>query len=406
MTTHSLFSLMPQKQSWHGPIQKLLRFWSQLEKRTHQTMELLKAAAEQRCGFDVADTVSDSKPSKAVRKARERRKKALATVEDLLARSNTSEEKDVLHSIFEPLCELLEQRSVMREQWSKREHDHAFRELGPECRPLNVPLRFNADDSTKQADECGSSPMKGSPAELKQIIEDLRDYGKAFQSKKLQDLPSTATTNMNSSSNATEETEHLKSLEWSGWSQNDFGLELQEPWAAAVIEGRKLIETRSYNLPPSLVGKRVVIIQSPAGKPGVSGMGNIIDLSRQNSTGARVIGWCIFDSVKKYTTKEDFEADEKDHLVTPDSGYGWKKGETKLLYGWVVGQHGTFKMEETQFLSATRRMRSLFQLRLKDSSTVGKANQASTVGKANQAKKKKSNVNSDSNQKKKRRKRF
>jgi hypothetical protein len=395
LTTHSFFPCIA-KQAWKGPIQKLLRFWSQLEGRTHQTIELLKAAAEQRCGFDVTDTVSDSKPSKAVRKARERRKKALTTLEDLLARSNTSEEKDVLHSFFEPLCELLEQRSVMREQWSKREHDHAFRELGLECRPMTVPLRFNEDNSTKQADECGLSPMKGSPAELKQIIEDLRDYGKAFQSKKLHDLPSTATTNVNSSK-ATEQMEHLKSLEWPGWSKNDFGLELQEPWAVAVIEGRKPIETRSYNLPPSLLGKRVVIIQSPAGKPGVSGMGNFIDLSRPNSTGARVIGWSIFDSVKKYTTKEDFEADEKDHLVTPDSGYGWKKGKTKLLYGWVVGQYGSFKMEGTQFLSATRRMRSLFQLRVKDSPTVGKANQA---------KKKKSDVNSDSNQKKKRRKRF
>lgn len=376
---------------------KLLRFWSHLERRTYQTLELLRAAAEQQCGFDATRTGSDSKPSRAVRKARERRRKALTTIEDLLARSSTSEDRNALHSMFEPLAGLIESRSVMRGHWSKREHDHVFHELSSDCRPMIVPLCFNQQEGAKAVDEeCGSSPMQGSSAELKQISEDLRNYGKAFQSTLLRDLPLVTIPTVDADTRS-EDKEHSKCLEWCGWSQYEFGLELQEPWAAAVVEGRKPIETRTYDLPPALWGKRVMIIQSPAGKAGVSGMGNVINLSDPSTDGARVVGWITIDSVKKYTTKEGFDADEQGHLVGPASGYGWKKGKTKELYGWMVGRCGTSGAAADEFICATRRMRSLFQLQKKDGSFREDTNRAT---------KKKSNEISAGKWQKKRRKRF
>jgi len=159
---------------------------------------------------------------------------------------------------------------------------------------------------------------------------------------------------------------HAKSLKWSGWSRYEFGLEVQEPWASAIVEGRKRIETRSYELPPSLLlgRKRILILQSPAGKPGVSGMGDYIDLTLSKSPNiddVRVIGYCIFDSVKKYKTQESFEADEKDHLVTSNSGYEWK--QRKTMCGWVVQTCGPIDEAELKnFSSGIRRMRSLFQI--------------------------------------------
>ena len=165
-------------------------------------------------------------------------------------------------------------------------------------------------------------------------------------------------------------------MDWDGWAKHTFCLELQEPWAGAVVDGTKPIETRTYSLPPKLIGKRIMILQSPAGKVGVSGMGNVIDLSpSSDSPGAKIIGWCEFGSVKEYTNQADFEADEKQHLVTPESGYGWKKDKTMVVYGWVVSKYERIKDgDDKLYRSATRRLRSLFQLRINETPKPGEPN--------------------------------
>ena len=89
--------------------------------------------------------------------------------------------------------------------------------------------------------------------------------------------------------------------------------------------------------------------------------GRKAEMSKNNSV------QCIFEGVKKYTNRDDFEADEAKHLVTRDSGYGWKEGKAKVIYGWVVGQYHAFKNEVNDYISGTRRMRSLFQIRLRTS---------------------------------------
>eukprot|EP00536_Pseudo-nitzschia_multiseries_P009455 jgi/Psemu1/325650/estExt_fgenesh1_pg.C_2640001 len=375
---------------WKYPMKELLSIWSRLEARTKQTMDLLRAAAEGKCGIENAsmDTKSgdsksgesdaEQKPTKADRKARDRRKKALGMIQDIVSRTNIHED-DTLAELYQPFAKLLEERAEMRELWEKREKDHVFREMPPDCRPMRVPFRFEEEhwvgnsSSTQNDEVVGKSPLPESPMKLKEMARDLLQCGKAYREGSAGLLPKpwrvekskTTPPNENESSNM-----HAKPMDWTGWGENDkvYGLELQKPWAGAVVDGKKLIETRSYTLPPSLIGRKIMIIESASGQAGVSGLGNHLSLSNQEGDGTKVIGWCIFSSVKKYTTGNEFRKEENLHLVTPDSGYGWKDGKMKQnIYGWVVTKYHRYKESssssdaDTNF-SGIRRFRSLFQL--------------------------------------------
>lgn len=249
----------------------------------------------------------------------------------------------------------------MRELWGKREKDHVFHDLSPDCRPMSLPFMFGASGDQKPTEESGMSPLPGSPEELRRIATSLRLLGKAYFSGRPNDLPKTHETQAQqekgSSGDSSRKNDHSQPRNWPGWGQYSFCLELQAPWAGAVLDGSKSIETRAYDLPPGLLGKRIVIIESPTGSVGVSNMGNVIDFK---SSKAKVIGWCTFCSVKKYSNRKDFEADERAHLVSADSGYGWKDNTTNTIYGWVVGEYGQNKSKTLDL--AVRRMRSLFQI--------------------------------------------
>ena len=331
--------------TWGSSIEDLLRYWSQLERRTYQTEQLLRAAAEGVCRAKM-----DHPPAnKAERKARDRQRKAMTTLKELLERESSS---DV--SLFDLLADLLEERADMRELWTKREKDYVFRDMDPEYRPLPVPFVFDAavdDDNTM-----GTSPLLGSPVALRQRASDLRAFGRAYASENSGLLPKVAAPSVRKGPDA----DHAESLDWSGWSEFDFGLEMQSPWAQALIEGRKTIETRAYDLPDALLGKWIAIIQSPQGKPGISAMGNQLDF---DSSDAIIVGWCKFSAVVQYTNRVDFESDEEAHLVASDSGFGWKEGRTKVIYGWVVIERkAAEKQAAEKYKTATRRMRSIYQM--------------------------------------------
>ena len=126
------------------------------------------------------------------------------------------------------------------------------------------------------------------------------------------------------------------------------------------LDGKKLIETRAYNIPKSLIGKRIEILQTRKGEEGVSSLGNTI---RVDSDLVKHVGWVVFDRVIRYIDRESFEADSLKHQVKLDTGYGWKE-DTMLIYGWVVsdvGRHESSR-QQTPFATAERRMRSLFEL--------------------------------------------
>lgn len=61
------------------------------------------------------------------------------------------------------------------------------------------------------------------------------------------------------------------------WSTDRFALEMQAPWAKRVLDGEKTVETRAYPLPAGLVGRWIELIESRAGRDGVSALGDVVE---------------------------------------------------------------------------------------------------------------------------------
>jgi hypothetical protein len=133
---------------------------------------------------------------------------------------------------------------------------------------------------------------------------------------------------------------------------------MQDPWAGLLLDGSKTIETRAYNLPPGLIGKRISILQSSCGQAGISCLGDAIRLDSE----VKKLGWVVFERVIEYKDKKSFEDDESKHLVDRNSGYGWKEGTTNVIFGWVVAEQGNYQADHAPVKRAERRMRSLFEL--------------------------------------------
>lgn len=357
IVTHFLFS-----KHWGDSIQQLLRYWAQLETRTKQTIDFLQAAAEGRCAIDSMG-----------KKRREKRKKALEVMEELISRMQGT-------SFYAPLADLLRERAEMRRQWKKREEDRVFYELDRSQRPLSVPFHFYGDGGGKHA--AAVSPMPGSPDDLLVMADRLDAWGRAFASGNPSDLPTLpptcndtrtiGTSGIVTTASCDSPNEHFVSLTWKGWGERDFGLEMQSPWAGLLLDGKKTIETRAYDLPPALLGKRIEILQSKQGGP-VSSLGDMVSISanQEESTVTRV-GWCTFTKVIRYQDKQTFEADEAAHMVKRDSSFGWKQGMTKIIYGWVVGNVGfdTKGTSSGRLNTIVRRHRSLFELRFDASKVI------------------------------------
>ena len=138
-----------------------------------------------------------------------------------------------------------------------------------------------------------------------------------------------------------------------------FGLEMQHPWSRHLLEGRKTIEVRNYTLPEPMIGQAIYIMETQQGTDNKSSLCDEIHLSCEPR--CQIIGRCTFADIKEYKSKKEFETDQARHLVSPTSGYAWKEGTTKILYGWIV-QEVHMDSSTKQFVKAVRRKRSLFQL--------------------------------------------
>jgi hypothetical protein len=211
--------------------------------------------------------------------------------------------------------------------------------------------------------------LKGTPSDLRKYARILRACGQAYVSGQAEDLPDDLCQQGKSDADHSGDNRHSKPFDWSGWQHHQFALEMQSPWANLLLEGKKTIETRAYSLPNALLGKKIWILQSHNGQAGVSSIPNHVDVSKESDDGGasnhgvRIVGWCKFASVKSYTDQQEFASDESEHLVTADSGYSWVAGKTQVLFGWLVKEYGTCNPDEVQrFATATRRMRSLFEL--------------------------------------------
>ena len=97
------------------------------------------------------------------------------------------------------------------------------------------------------------------------------------------------------------------------------GINIQFPISRLILSGEKTIETRTYPIPPSYIGKELAIIETP---------GNDGDFE------ARIVGTIVFSGCFLYRDKISFYADENRHHVSADSP--WKWNEKKPKWGWQI----------------------------------------------------------------------
>lgn len=224
----SAVALHMHTKHWKEPICGLLKYWGQLETRTRQVLDLLRLASEQRCSSSTSSTLPTTAststvdhlrgnntttqiPSRAERKLKDKRKKALVAVEDIMSRGDdnptsnsysttttninkTKTNSNTLECLYVPFAKLLQERANVRALWKKREGDHVFRIMGAEYKPIPVPFHFNALQVGGgvvgvEGDEVGMSPIEGTPEGLSIISEDLIRLGNAFLSGRGADLP-------------------------------------------------------------------------------------------------------------------------------------------------------------------------------------------------------------------------
>ena len=97
------------------------------------------------------------------------------------------------------------------------------------------------------------------------------------------------------------------------------GINIQFPISKMILEGSKIIETRTYPIPKQYIGQEMVLVETP-GKDG--------------KFKSRAVAIVKFGPSFKYNSKAEFYADSVRHRVTPDSPWAWnaKKGK----WGWPL----------------------------------------------------------------------
>ena len=112
-------------QYWREPICELLKYWSRLEQRTKQVIDILKNAARERCRCKNNNEGGDNDVAYS-RKERDKMKKSLIAIEEILSRGKTHKSNpkdDAVSCIYEPISELIDARAKMRQLWDQREKD-------------------------------------------------------------------------------------------------------------------------------------------------------------------------------------------------------------------------------------------------------------------------------------------
>ena len=105
-------------------------------------------------------------------------------------------------------------------------------------------------------------------------------------------------------------------------------LEVQEPWAAALVRGTKTIETRRYALPAWARGVDVVVLETPRGAANASSLGE-----SPAAAAGTLVGVVVFGDSVRYGDEARWREDEPFHRVAAGSPYDWDGGEK---HGWVV----------------------------------------------------------------------
>ncbi len=96
-------------------------------------------------------------------------------------------------------------------------------------------------------------------------------------------------------------------------------LNVQAPWATLLVEGLKSIETRSYPIPATYVGKEILLIETPG---------------TNKKLQSRIVGLIVFGNSFQYRSLKQFRGDVSKHLVEEASKFCWHPAKSK--WGWPV----------------------------------------------------------------------
>jgi hypothetical protein len=105
------------------------------------------------------------------------------------------------------------------------------------------------------------------------------------------------------------------------------GLNIQAPWSSLILEGKKLVETRSYPIPTKYKNVELAIIETP-------GPDRLVER-------AHIIGVVVFSGSIAYESFDEWSSDYKRHLVEP-TNTRFRFVEGKQKFGWVVARVEAF----------------------------------------------------------------
>lgn len=101
------------------------------------------------------------------------------------------------------------------------------------------------------------------------------------------------------------------------------GINIQWPWSDMIANGKKVVETRGYDIPDKYRGVPLALIETPGSE------------RKKQSLKARVIGVVIFEKTYKYKHRTHWRQDFPNHCVPIDDPlYSFKSGKDR--WGWVV----------------------------------------------------------------------
>jgi len=96
------------------------------------------------------------------------------------------------------------------------------------------------------------------------------------------------------------------------------GINIQYPISELILNGSKIIETRTYPIPEKYLNQEMLLIETPG---------------KEGKFRARITAIIKFTECFQYKSKKEFYSESQKHCVTPDSIWAWENGEK---WGWKV----------------------------------------------------------------------
>lgn len=102
-------------------------------------------------------------------------------------------------------------------------------------------------------------------------------------------------------------------------------INIQFPISKLILEGSKIVETRTYPLPSKYMGVPLLFIETP-GKKGLFK--------------SRIVGLIVFRRCFQYRDETSFYSDFNRHRVEQTSQWAWSPNKPK--WGWEIEEVRTF----------------------------------------------------------------